>query len=69
MFPILLSFLLNGCIFFNLSDIIDHIHDYLVDLEYVKLYCNVIEQMAAIFEIGLFFALNLMKVVKKDKSW
>ena len=67
--PTLLSLLLNGRTFFNLSDIIDHIHDYPVGLERVKFYCDVIEQMAAIFEIRSFFASNLMKVIKKDKSW
>ena len=49
--PTLLSFLLNGHIFFNLSDIIDHIHHYPVSLERVELYYNVVEQTAVIFEI------------------
>ena len=67
--PTLLSFLLNGYTFLNFSDIINHIHDYPVGLERVELYCNVVEQTGAIFEIGSFFALNFIKVVKKDKSW
>lgn len=64
-----LSFLLNGCIFFNLSDIIDYIHNNSIGLKHVKLYYNMIKQIAEIFEIELFFASNFIKVVKKDKRW
>ena len=52
----------------NLLDIIEHIHNYLVGLKYVKLYCNLIDQMAAIFEIKSFFASNLIKVVYKTTN-
>lgn len=65
----LLSLLLNSCIFFNLSDIINYIHNYLIGLKRVEFYCNVVEQTAIIFKITSFFASNLLKVVKKDKSW
>lgn len=68
-FPILLSLLLNNCTLFNLPNIIKYIHNYLVSLECVKLYCNVLKQMTAIFDIRLFFEANLMKIVKKNESW
>lgn len=59
---------LNGRTFFNLADIIEHIYDYLVELERVKLYCDSVEQTTAIFEIGSLFASNLIKVVKKIRA-
>lgn len=65
----LLFLLFNDCTFFNLSDIIDHIYDYPIGFKCVNFYCNIVEQMAVIFEIGLFFASNLIKIVKKYKSW
>lgn len=40
---ILLFLLLHGHIFFNLLDVIDHIHNYLINLERVELYCNVVK--------------------------
>lgn len=63
----LLFFLFNTCIFFNISNIIDHIHNYLINLERIKLYYNIIEQIAGIFEIESFLLLNHIKNVKNDK--
>lgn len=68
-FAILLSLLFNNCTLFNLPNIIKYIYNYLVALECVKLYCNVLKQMTAIFDIRLFFVANLMKIVKKNESW
>lgn len=67
--PTMLSLFLNGRTFFQLSDMIEHIHDYPVGLERMELYCDAVEQTAALFEIGSGFASDLMKAVKKDKSW
>lgn len=68
-FSILLFFLLNSCTFFNLSDMIDHIYDDFMGLMRINLYYNTVEQTTSIFEIGSFFMLNLIKVIKKDKNW
>lgn len=57
--PMLLSLSFNGYNFFPLSDIIAHITDYPVSLERVKLYCDVVEQTAAIFDIGSILAAGL----------
>lgn len=59
----MLSLSLNGRTFFQLSDIIEHIQDYPVGLERVELYCDAVEQTAAIFEIGSAFASDLMKAL------
>lgn len=66
---ILLFFLLSNYTFFNLLDIIDYIQNYLMDSKHIKLYCNIAEQTAIMFEIRLFFASNLIKVIKKDQRW
>ena len=64
----LLFFLLNSHTFFKLSDKIKHIHNYLGSLEHVKLYCDLVKQTIAIFEIKSLFASNLIKAIKKDYS-
>lgn len=61
--PTMLSLSLNGRTFFQLSNIIEHIHDYPVSLERVELYCHAVEQTAAIFEIRSAFASDLMKAL------
>ena len=38
-------------------------------LKRIKLYCHLVKQTAAIFKTGSSFASNLIKVVKKNKSW
>ncbi len=68
-FPRLLSLSFNGHTFYRLSDILAYINDYPVGLQRVELYCNVVKQTAAIFDIGSVFATGLITVVKKDKSW
>lgn len=65
MFFILLFLSLNSHIFFNLSNIIKYIHNYLVDLDHIKIYYNIIKKMTIIFEIRSIFTSNLIKVVKK----
>lgn len=59
----------NGHTFYKLSDIITHIHDYHVGLQHVKLYYDVVEQVVALFDVGLVFAAGLIKAIMKDKSW
>lgn len=66
---ILLFFLLNSCIFFNLSDIINHIYNYFIGFKYVKFYWNVIESIAVIFKIESIFLSNCIIVIKKNNSW
>ncbi len=67
--PRLLSLSFNGHTFYRLSDILAHINDYPIGLQRVELYCDVVEQTAAIFDIGSVFAAGLITAVKKDKSW
>ncbi len=67
--PRLLSLSFNSHIFYRLSDLFAHINNYPVGLQRVELYCNVVEQTAAIFDIGSVFAAGLITAVKKDKSW
>lgn len=66
--PRLLSLSFNGHNFYRLSGILVHINDYPVGLQQVDLYCNMVEQIVAIFDIGLVFMADLITAVKKDKS-
>ncbi len=66
--PRLLFLFFNGHTFYRLSDILAHINDYPIGLQQVELYCNVVEQTAAIFDIGLVFVAGLITTFKKDKS-
>lgn len=68
-FSRLLSLSFNGHIFYKFSNILTHINNYLVGLQQVELYYNIIEQTATIFNIRLVFAIGLIKAVKKKKSW
>ncbi len=68
-FPRLLSLSFNGHTFYRLSDILAYINDYPVGLQRVELYCDMVEQTAANFDIGSVFATGLIIAVKKDKSW
>lgn len=65
MFFTLLFFLLNSYILFNFLDIIRYILNYIMDLEFFKLYYNMIKPTGIIFEIRLFFMSNFIKVIKK----
>ncbi len=67
--PRLLSLSFNGYTFYSLSDILAHINHYPIGLQRVELYYDVVEQTAAIFDIGSVFATGLITAVKKDKSW
>lgn len=66
---ILLSLSFNRYIFYKFFDIFIHINDYIVGLQRVELYYNVVEQTAVIFDIRSVFAACLIKAVKKNKSW
>lgn len=52
-----------------LSDVIVHICDYLNDEKRVALYLDIVKQVKKVFDLGLAFAENLIKAIKKDKSW
>lgn len=65
----ILLLLLNRQIFYTLSNVFEHICDYLKGEKRILLYINIIKQASNIFHLGLAFATGLIKTVKKDKSW
>lgn len=64
---LLLSF--DRQLFYTLANILAYISDYLKCQECMFLYVNIVEQMAKNINQGLISADNLIKVVKKNKSF
>lgn len=59
----------NWQLFYILADILTHISDYLNSEECIFLYINIIEQATKIFNQRLMFADNLIKALKKNRSF
>lgn len=59
---------MNKYTFYKLSDIIGHMYDYSINVHYIKLYCDIIMQVFAFFNIGLIFVADLIKAIQKNKS-
>lgn len=55
--------------FYMLSNVIAHIRNYPWREVFFALYINVVKETSIIFDLGLAFAKDLIKAIKKDKSW
>ena len=56
-------------LFYILSDILVYIQNFLISQNNVYVYEDVVKQVGTIFELRLVFASDLIKAIKKDKSW
>lgn len=52
-----------------MSDILAHIFDYLEKKNHVILYINIVIQTTKIFDLNIAFALKLINVIQKNKSF
>lgn len=64
---LLLTF--NSYIFYILFNVIIHICDYPEKQVSIALYVNMVKQASIIVVIGSKFVKDLIKAIKKDKSW
>lgn len=66
--PRLLILSFNGYTFYKLFDTFALINDYDIGQQQVELYCDMVEQTAAIFDIWSVFVTGLIKAIKKTRA-
>ena len=64
---LLLTF--NRQLFYTLVDVWAHISNYPKNKEYIFLYINIVEQTVKIFNLKSIFTDDLIKVLKKNKTF